>query len=135
MDEWVIKSEKETKLIFHSRLFNSKGWLEYYSVTAKARDFIATIQVENSLYGRPPSRLFSEISEKYSGWENEISWGALDGELNLSATCDKLGHVTLLAELNKFDAPPCWFATISLVLDLGMLEELASSATIFFNDN
>ncbi|WP_019142744.1 DUF6228 family protein [Noviherbaspirillum massiliense] len=134
MDEFVIKSEKEVTLTFHSRRFNFDGWLDTYSVSAKARNFNALIEVENPPYGLSPAGFFGGLANEWSGWKGEKGWGAIEGEYNLLATSDSLGHITLVAELNLNDVVPGWSGSVSLIVEAGQLEQLAHDAKEFFNE-
>ena len=134
MDEWVIKSEKEVKLTFHSRRFKADGWLDSYCITATARNFSAEIEVENPPYGLSPAEFFVSLAKEWSGWVGEKEWGAMEGECSLSASCDSIGHITLVVELNPNPCPPCWFGSVSLIVEAGQLEQLAHDAKVFFNE-
>jgi len=133
MDELILRSEKETVLSFHSRRINGDGWVERYVVSAAARNFSASIEVENPPYGTSPDDLFAKLADNWSGWKGKKEWGAIEGEFNLVATTDSLGHITLSAELNPNGYPPCWSGTLTLVLDAGSLEEIANHAKMFFS--
>lgn len=135
MDEFIIKSEKGVRLTFHSRRFSSDGWLSSYLMTGEAPGFSGEIEVENPPYGMSPAALFKQVAEEWSGWKGEKGWGAIEGEFNLSATCDSLGHVTFVVELNPNGYPPCWSANLSLVVDAGQLEELSNDAKLFFDES
>lgn len=132
MDEFILRSEKETMLSFHSRLINGDGWVERYFVSASARDFSASIEVENPPYSTSPEDLFAQFAENWRGWKGKKEWRSIEGELNLAATTDSLGHITLTAELNPNGYNPCWSGTLTLVLNAGSLEEIANHAKAFF---
>ena len=134
MDELVIKSEREVMLTFHSRRFNSEGWLERYFITANARNFNATIDVENLPYGMSPAEFFVQVANEWTGWKGTKEWGAIEGEYNLIATCDSTGHITLDVELNRNSFSPGWSGTLSLMIEAGQLEQLARDAKVFFNE-
>lgn len=134
MDKLVIKSEREVSLTFHSRRFNAESWLEHYCITANARNFNASIEVENPPYGMSPAEFFERIAAEWSGWKGAKEWGAIEGEYNLSATCDSLGHITLEVEINRNGYPLCWPGILSLIIEAGQLEKLARDAKAFFNE-
>lgn len=133
MTELIIKSEREVKLTFHSRVFANDGRLSGYSITAEARGFSASVEVDNSPYGASPDELFAEMSVEWGGWQGIKSWKALEGEYSLSATCDSLGHISLVAELSQNNYPPCWTGSLFLDIDAGSLESLSKNAKAFFN--
>jgi len=133
MDEFVIGSEKEVTLTFHSRQFRHDGWLDAYSITAAARDFEAVIHAENPPYGTSPTNFFQELASNWAGWSGKKTWGSMEGEYNLAATTDLTGHITLVAELNPLGIPPCFSALLSLVLEAGQLDQIARRAKLFFS--
>ena len=132
MNEFLIKSEKEVSLTFHSRQFREDGWLQSYSISAVASNFSAVICAENPPYGSSPAEFFQELANNWAGWKGEKRWGALDGEYNLWASSDMTGHITLVAQFNPFDVAPCYSSTLSLVVEAGQLEQVASRAKLFF---
>jgi hypothetical protein len=81
----------------------------------------------------PPTKLFVDIAREWSGWKGEKKWGALEGEYNLSATCDSLGHITLKVGMMPNAYPPVWSAIVSLVIEAGQLDKLAREVETFFN--
>jgi hypothetical protein len=104
-------------------------------MTGEGPGFSGEIEVQNPPYGMSPAALFNQVAEEWSGWKGEKGWGAIEGEFNLSATCDSLGHVTFVVELNPNGHPPCWSANLSLVVDAGQLEGLSNAAKLFFNES
>ena len=134
MDEFVIRSEMEAKITFDSRQFDNSGWLTSYVISIEARGFRAKREVENLPYGSSPSRLFCDLAKDWAGFKGKKEWGAIEGEFNLSASADAIGHVTLVAEILPTYAMPCWSAEVSIEIDAGQLERIASDAKEFFND-
>lgn len=133
MNEFVVTSERQTKLRFHSRRYQRDGWLAGYVVTLEGHGFSATAQVGNPEQGVSPVRLFDEMVSEWTGWKGEKGWGALDGEMSLVATTDSLGHISLEVSLDPRDGPPEWYASLTLVLEAGSLERLAAEAGAFFS--
>ncbi|MDB5533892.1 MAG: hypothetical protein JWO28_2207 [Hyphomicrobiales bacterium] len=133
MNEFLVTSERQTKLRFHSRRYQRDGWLASYLVTLEGNDFSATTLVGNSEMGVSPARLFDEMVSEWTGWKGEKGWGALDGEMSMGATTDSLGHISLKVILDPKDGPPEWYARLTLVLESGHLEQLAAEARAFFS--
>jgi hypothetical protein len=98
-----------------------------------------TTQAVVEFYGkdvRPISQLFSGLAEDWRGWEGERQWGSLDGEIELRATHDKLGTVTLAIRLRSdvYEADVrdfLWTTTALLFHDAGGLDALAREAAQF----
>lgn len=135
MDELIIQSDKETKLVLHSKRLNSDGWLDSYFVAIQARNFQAEIEVSNQPYGTSPDEFFETLAANWRGWEGEKSWGAIEGEYSLVATADSVGHITLIATLASDPFPPSWSGSISLILEAGQLEQLFCDAKRFFHES
>jgi Family of unknown function (DUF6228) len=84
----------------------------------------------------PVSDLFSALAVDWRGWEGEHAWGSLDGEVDLRATHDKLGTVTLTVRLRSHVYTASvrdflWTTTALLFLDAGGLDALARKAAQF----
>jgi hypothetical protein len=73
---------------------------------------------------------WSELAEDWRGWEGVRSWRSLEGDLELSATSDSLGHVSLEVRLEE-GAPPRWRLEGTLQLEAGGLDRLAARARAF----
>lgn len=71
-----------------------------------------------------------ELAEDWRGWEGKRSWKSLEGELELSATSDRLGHVTLEVRLDE-GAPFQWRVYGVISLDAGQLDGIAAAARTF----
>ena len=132
MGEFVVTSEREAKLRFHSRRYQRQGSLVSYDVTLEGHRFSATARVGNSELGTSPVVLFNEMVAEPSGWEGEKSWAALDGEMSMVAITDSLGHVNLEVNLDPRDGPPEWYVRLTMVLEVRSLEQLAAEAGAFF---
>ena len=132
MGEFVVNSEREAKLRFHSRRYQRQGSLVSYDLTLEGHRFSATARVGNSELGTSPMVLFKEMATEPSGWKGEKSWAALDGEMSMVATTDSLGHVNLEVNLDPRDGPPEWYVRLTMVLEVGALEQLAVEAGAFF---
>jgi len=76
--------------------------------------------------------LFKFIAEKWKGWEGAQEWTSIEGEFGISAKCDRLGHVMLAITIKEFDGPEVWDASVSLGLDSGQTERIASQVKQFF---
>jgi Family of unknown function (DUF6228) len=125
-------SDPALKASFHTRRFDSAGWLESYAVELEAFDFHASIRVENPSFGQPPAQLFNELAANWNGWEGTKVWRAIEGELELKATSDRLGHVTLAVAVSPYPSAGQWSAQAEVTVEAGQLERLASDARLFF---
>lgn len=134
MDEFLIKSEKEVLLRFHSPRHDVDGYLDSYSISLSARNLSASIEVENPPFGASPQRLFQQISNDWRGWRGEKEWQAIEGECGIKATSDALGHITLSVDLHPYPGAELWHVNMKVVVDAGSLDLLASEAKLFFGD-
>lgn len=132
MGEFVVTSQREAKLRFHSCRYQPQGSIVGYDVTLEGHRFSATARVGNSELGTSPMVLFKEMATEPSGWKGEKSWAALDGEMSMVATTDSLGHVNLEVNLDPRDGPPEWHVRLTMVLEVGALEQVAAEAGAFF---
>ncbi len=70
-----------------------------------------------------PAAFFAEMANEWRGWKGTKEWSDREDALQLSATIDNLGHVSLDVKLWGTD-----YSTrlqITLVLDAGQLEDIA----------
>lgn len=75
-------------------------------------------------------KFWRELAEDWRGWEGIRSWKSLEGELELSATSDRLGHVTLEVRPDE-GAPFQWWVYGVISLDAGQLDSIAAAARTF----
>lgn len=79
-------------------------------------------------------RLFETIAKCSEPWPGTESWGSLEGEFNLSATCFTSGQVLFSIEAwGSPGAPEEWRATAGITSELGQLPSIASAARRFFS--
>lgn len=134
MDLLVIAGDRESKITFGQPSFDSDGWMKSYVIEASMPGVFASVLVDNNPAGHPPLKFFSELASSWRGWKWEKSWGALEGEYGLVATCDSLGHITLSAHLESDPAQiaPCWKAVVSISLEAGQLDRIQRDVEEFF---
>lgn len=133
MNDFVIRSDQEFSLRFHSRKFGNDRWLDSYIVDIRARNFHATFPVNNGREGSSPNALFEEMVSNLNGWTGIKGWGALEGEYGLSASMDSTGHVTLSLERHASWEVPSWSCAFSLMVESGQLSAIAADAEAFFS--
>jgi hypothetical protein len=132
MEKLLFSSDPTLKASFHSRHYDSSGWLESYAIELEALDFHVQARVGNPGYGHPPSQLFEEIAVSWTGWEGTKSWFSMEGELELEATSDRTGHVTLTVAIPASANQRQWSARVAVTIEAGQLERLAEEAGAFF---
>ena len=127
-DSVIINSAKDgTRLTF------SDVTDDAFTVTIEGVNFSGNVIVP-SYHSGFPNPLFDEFAAEWRGWEGEKKWSSLEGELHLTATSDKLGHVFLSVTLGvDFGWRNEWKLKTKLVLEAGQLELLAKSMNKLFS--
>jgi hypothetical protein len=101
-----------------------------YSAALSGRDFNLVTTVHDPLgevYVFP--KFWEELATSWKGWSGEKSWCTFGGDIELTATCDRRGHVTIRCHLSS--GAPEWVLTAWLHTESGALEALASIARRF----
>jgi len=132
MDKFVVGSDPAIQATFHSKRYGNDGWLDSYAIDLEAHDFQASVRIQNPGFGHPPTQLFNDMAVNWSGWKGKKFWAALDGELEIEATADAIGHVTLQLAITDYGNARLWAAQGSLLVEAGQLERLAHEAELFF---
>lgn len=76
--------------------------------------------------------LFDSFARDWKGWEGARHWAAIEGDLDLTATSDTLGHIRLDVILCNNNPEDDWKVDAPVYLDAGGLEALASKVRTFF---
>jgi Family of unknown function (DUF6228) len=75
-------------------------------------------------------QFWRDLAENWRGWEGTRSWQSLEGDLEFSATSDRLGHVELEVRMEE-GAPFQWRVHGKISLDAGQLDHIAAAARTF----
>jgi hypothetical protein len=76
---------------------------------------------------------WAELAANWRGWTGERRWASLEGDVELVASHDGLGTITLTAQLGtEAFAVHRWTASAELLLDAGGLERIAREARRLF---
>ncbi len=132
MDTLEFSSDPSLKAVFHSRRYDESGWLDSFIVEVGATDFHASTRVENPGYGHPPSKLFEELALSWKGWTGTKVWVAMEGELELKANCDSVGHVIVTVSIPAYASARKWSSQAYVPIEAGQLERVAREAKLFF---
>jgi hypothetical protein len=73
-----------------------------------------------------------ELSLISQPWSGECGWRSLADELHVRATCDALGHVSLVVSLQPRPWEPLWTASVILRFALGDLGGVANDLDTWF---
>jgi hypothetical protein len=93
-----------------------------------------SMSVENPPYGKSPAEFFQDLANHWSGWQEEKTWGAMEGEYSIEASMSKTGHASIRFNTNVYYSPGEWVAIASVDIEAGQLERLAKKAKLFFNE-
>jgi hypothetical protein len=74
-----------------------------------------------------------ELSATEHPWHGERSWRSLEGDLELSAMCDALGHVTITVTLAPRPWQPTWRSSATITHALGDLKTLSDAVRTWFD--
>ena len=102
-----------------------------YSASIVGRDLNVSTTIYDVLgetYVFP--KFWKQLASSWKGWSGERSWSSIEGDLELTATSDNLGHITVRCHLSS-GAPEGWSVTIWLHCEAGALESIASNADRF----
>ena len=73
-----------------------------------------------------------ELSSVARPWKGERGWRSLANELRVGASCDSLGHVSLVVSLEPGPWEPLWKASVVLRFALGDLAGIARDLDVWF---
>ncbi len=79
-----------------------------------------------------PAGLFADMAARWSGWPDAPTWDSLEGELSLSCTQDRLGHVAIRVELRSGHMDDAWRVEATVMAEAGQLEAIGHRAASFF---
>jgi len=71
-----------------------------------------------------------DLASHWKGWSGVRSWSSLEGDLELEARSDSLGHIQVTCILSR-GAPHGWHIKARLFTEAGALDALASQAASF----
>lgn len=133
MDEFVI-SYAGDELVFFERIPTDRSKpIEYFSLRISQPDLTAQGRVWDYCPSHP-AQLFANMARQWGGWQGELEWSSLEGELTLRCSHDGLGHVSIRADLRSGPMPDNFRVIATVMADAGQLEELAKRAAIFFGE-
>ena len=73
---------------------------------------------------------FEGLAREWRGWAGERTWSSLEGDLSLTATADRAGHVSIRVALVGGPLQR-WSAETVLMIEAGQLEAIAAEESAF----
>jgi hypothetical protein len=110
----------------------SKRKRDYFDASISGDSLSAKRTIYSYFYEDAFIELFDYMATNWKGWTGEKTWESVEGELKLTATSDKLGHVTLLINLRNQNSEDNWAVQAPIFLDSGNLDEIARKVRSFF---
>jgi hypothetical protein len=102
---------------------------DFFLATLRSRGVSGAARV-GTFMANGLGEFFRYFADNWRGWQGVKAWASLEGELSLTAESDRVGHVFLDVRLRE-GAPARWTLEANLVLEAGMLTELAVHAQEF----
>ncbi|PYS49468.1 MAG: hypothetical protein DMF68_09885 [Acidobacteria bacterium] len=135
MDSVIIKSSNSSNELLLSEQdgLQHSGDSEYYRVTLKVKDLLASAKIYAFQPYSELSQFFEDLAANWRGWKGKKEWQSLEGEFSLSCTSDGLGHVAIDVVLKSGFYDNDWSVHTAINVDAGQLEEIASNIKQFFS--
>jgi len=128
-----IKSVADGTVLDLSEPIRSRaGELEQFTVSVDAPNMSAVVKVY-AFQARSLAPFFADIAQSWRGWSGTKQWSSLEGEFELQAKADRLGHVTLGFTLRSGYDSHDWCATGAIELEAGQLDRIAVDVEEFVN--
>jgi hypothetical protein len=102
---------------------------DYFVVELVGPSLAASVRV-NTFMMAGFADFFAGMAAAWRGWTGEKMWRSIEGELLMRATSDRLGHITITADICA-GAPPAWTVSSTILLEAGQLGDLARAARRF----
>ena len=128
-DSIVIKSVRDgSTLVFTDFAPEYAGAdSKSFVVTASTRGW-AVEQRVSAYMATDLGKFFRELATNWRGWKGARTWSTLEGELELAASSDNVGHIKLAFILSQGFSGGNWRLHGELELEAGALESLAEEA-------
>jgi hypothetical protein len=134
LDEFLIQSAAgAASLLFYDRTPADRGQpVAEFQVRLTDHNLSAAGRVYAGYSHAHPAPLFAEMARQWAGWQGELHWRSLEGELTLRCGRDRLGHISIRVELRFGPLHDDWRAAATVMVEAGQLERLARQASTFF---
>jgi hypothetical protein len=129
MDKFSITSSSSNEQFIFSERDGEFFNFEVFGESVQASRKVTTYTDEFGI-----SNLFSKLSALNSPWEGSECWKSLEGEFEITVTCNSTGHVTIQVKLTQWNSgSEDWHLTVHLNTELGRLQQVENEARAFFN--
>ncbi len=134
MEQFEIKDDSGTSLVFHDPQFGEDGFFESYHVRLENDVLKADIEIDGRRYmnlNTGEEEFFAKLAKEWRGWLGQKTFETLEHDLQLIAVSDHTGHVKIQVRLTKF-WPNETIVSTSLTVYAGQLDDIARDARKFF---
>ena len=135
MESVTIKSSSssnELQLSEQEGLLRPEG-SEYYRVTLKAKDLVASAKVYAFQPHGELAQFFEDLASHWKSLDGERQWRSLEGEFALSCESDDRGHIAMRVVLKSGLYEDDWSVEALINVEAGQLVEIASNIRQFFS--
>ncbi|BBM02437.1 DUF6228 family protein [Microbulbifer sp. GL-2] len=129
MDKFLITSSSSNEQFIFSQRDGEFFRFEVVGEAIRATGKVSTYTDEFGI-----ANLFTKVSELESTWDGAESWKSLEGEFEITLTCNSTGHVTIQVKLTQWNGgSEDWHIIVHLNTELGQLQKVAGEARAFFS--
>jgi hypothetical protein len=79
-----------------------------------------------------PAGLFSQMANRWTGWDHLLTWESLEGELTLRCSHDGWGHIAIKVNMRSGPYPTDWAVEATIMSEAGQMDAIARRAALFF---
>jgi hypothetical protein len=134
MESFVIRNTAGSGMLefFERTPVDPRLPIERFKVRLTGLDLSAVARIYAGAGAGHPATMFAQMAAQWNGWQGEIAWESLEGELALRCTQDRTGHVSIVVVLRSGPSKADWMVEATVVAEAGQLEEIAHRAGLFF---
>jgi hypothetical protein len=134
LDEFLIPNAAgEGGLLFFQRSpADPSESIDHFWVRVTDQNLSAAAPVYAAIPPCHPAPLFADMARQWAGWDGELTWESLEGEIKIRCGRDRVGHVFIRIELRSGPYPNDWLAVVQVLTEAGQLEIIARRAELFF---
>jgi hypothetical protein len=134
-DELEIRSAHEGSYLrfSHAERRAAGGDFDYCRIELAGAAFSGRLRAYDTNWAGVTA-FFQDLSDNWRGWRGVKNWGSLEGQVELRATSDSLGHASLRVLLREDALVQEWRVEATLIVEAGQLQPVAKAALEFFGD-
>jgi len=135
MEQFEIKDDCGTSVVFHEPRFGEDGYFESYRLRLTNDVLKADIEVDGRRYlnlSTGEEEYFADLAKDWRGWTGQKMFESLEHDLQMVAISDHTGHVKIQVRLTKF-WPDEVVVSAYVTLYAGQLDDVAREARKFFS--